>query len=806
MKDDSRSPFSLNQLKWLVLALGGLYLFLWGATCYFWLGYSWWQTLLSFIFGLLMTVGLVSFAFRYGMRLRDQLVAEIKRREMAEYTLKLHSSALEAAAHAVVITDAAGIITWVNPAFTRLTGYEAAEAIGQSPKLLNAGVHDAAFFAELWQTILRGKSWHGEVTNRKKDGTLYTEEQTITPVLNEVGEATHFIAIKLDISQRKQAEARLRHSTKRLETMRAIDQTILNGRSTGKMAEIALHHLRQFICWTWASVSLLDMETSQATILALGEDGVVSTENNGRFRFDNEAVMEKIRQGQTYYLPDLQVVTPPSDFFAYLKASQVRTNLIVPLLAGEAGVIGLLNLAHEAPDAFDPDQIAIVREIADSLAIAVRHSLLYEAERVQRERAQALQETGLALNSTLDFDQLLAIVVDQALRVLPCDTAEVILVEGDQARMSHTRGFEKFGYEVAREIDGLTFALGDTANLDYILQTQQPLVIPDVLDYPGWLQDRSARHIRAWIGAPIFVHGEVTAVFALSKQDPGYYRESHLNLLRSFAAQASLALENAQLYKQLRHHAAELEDRVAKRTRALAEANKRLTELDQLKTKFIADISHELRTPITNINIYLDLTEKGRQDKREYYWQIVRHETARLTRLIESIFHESQQTNHLQQVTYAPVDLNRVVEEVVVAHEAMAQANNLQLSYSLQADLPPLVGERYQLARVVTNLLNNALRYTPAGSVHVRTFSQNGETYLQVEDTGIGIDAEDMPHLFDRFYRGRAAGQSTIPGVGLGLGVVAEIVKLHQGAVQVSNRSEGGALFEVRLPNRRMVV
>jgi two-component system phosphate regulon sensor histidine kinase PhoR len=326
------------------------------------------------------------------------------------------------------------------------------------------------------------------------------------------------------------------------------------------------------------------------------------------------------------------------------------------------------------------------------------------------------------------------------------------------------------------------------------------------LDYPGWLQDRSARHIRAWIGAPIFVHGEVTAVFALSKQDPGYYRESHLNLLRSFAAQASLALENAQLYKQLRHHAAELEDRVAKRTRALAEANKRLTELDQLKTKFIADISHELRTPITNINIYLDLTEKGRQDKREYYWQIVRHETARLTRLIEGIFHESQQTNHLQQVTYAPVDLNRVVEEVVVAHEAMAQANNLQLSYSLQVDLPPLIGERYQLARVVTNLLNNALRYTPAGSVHVRTFSQNGETYLQVEDTGIGIDAEDMPHLFDRFYRGRAAGQSTIPGVGLGLGVVAEIVKLHQGTVQVSNRSEGGALFEVRLPNRRMVV
>lgn len=806
MKNPLRRPLSLDQLKWLILTLGGLSLLIWEVICYVWLGHTWQQVVGNFAFGLLLTIVLVSFAFHHGTHLRDQLMAEIEHRLAVEHTLKLRSSALEAAAHAVVITDRSGQILWVNPAFTRLTGYEASEAIGQSTRLLNSGVHGPDFFAELWQTILQGQAWHGEITNRRKDGRLYIEEQTVTPVLDEAGQVTHFIAIKLDISERKRAEARLRQSTERLGAMRAIDQTILNGRSTSEMAETALRHLRQFIPWTRASVSLLDVETGQATILALGKDGFISTQNSGRFRFDNQAVMDKIRQGEAYYLPDLQVETPPSDFFAYLQATNVRTDLLVPLLAGEAGVIGLLNLANEAPNAFDSDQIAIAREIADSLAIAVRHSLLYEAERVQRERAQALQETGLALNSTLDFDQVLAIVVDQVVRVLPCDSADVILIDGNQGRISHTRGFEKFGYDVAKEIDGLVFEMGRTANLDYILQTRQPLIIPDVLEYPGWLRERGARHIRAWVGAPIFVHGEVTAVFALAKQEPDYYQESHLNLLRSFAAQASLSLENARLYEQLRHHAAELEDRVAQRTRALAEANERLTELDHLKSKFIADISHELRTPITNVNIYLDLTEKGNPDRREYYWQVVRSETERLTRLIESIFHESQQTNHLQQVTYGPVDLNQVIEEVVLAHEAMAQARNLQLSYSLEADLQPLIGERQQLARVVTNLLNNALRYTPAGSVHVRTFSQNGDTYLQVEDTGIGIEAEDAPHLFDRFYRGQAAGQSTIPGAGLGLGVAAEIVKLHQGTIQVHNRPEGGAMFEVRLPNNRAAV
>lgn len=807
MRNKFPHSFNLDQLKWLVLTLAGLTLLFWAVTCYVWLGHSWQQTLWNFIFGLVMTLGLAGFAFHHGGRLRDQLLAEIEHRQAVEHTLKLRSSALEAAAHAVAITNQWGQMIWVNDAFTRLTGYEAVEAIGQRISLLNSGVHDSAFFANLWATITQGKAWHGEIVNRRKDGRFYTEEQTITPVSDEAGQVTHFIAIKLDISERKQAETDLRQFTERLEAMRAIDQTILTGRSTSEMAETALRHLSQFIPWTRASVSLFDAKTGFSSALALGKDGFVSTENNAQFHFDNDKALHLARLNQTYYAPDLQGENDnKSAFFTWLQETGVRTNLIVPLLVQDEGLIGLLNLASEASDAFNAEQIAIAREIGDSLAIAVQHSLLYEAERVQRERAQALQATGLALNSTLDFDQVSAIVVDQVVQVLPCDSAEIILIQGEVARISHTRGFEQFGYDMAKEIDNLIFALGETANLDYILQTRQPLIIADVRQYPGWLHDVGAWHIRSWVGVPILVNGEITAVFALSKKDPDYFQESHLNLLRSFAAQASLALEKAQLYEQLRHHAAKLEARVAERTQALAEANIRLTELDRLKSKFISDISHELRTPITNINVYLDLLERGRPEKRTDYWRVLREQTARLTDLIESIFHDSHQTNHLQQVVYAPVNLNRVVQEAVAIHETDAKAQNLQLNYTLEEDLPLLMGERQQLTRVVTNLLNNALRYTPTGSIHVRTFSQNGHICLQVADTGIGLDPEDMPHLFDRFYRGRKAGQSTIPGAGLGLGVAAEIVKLHQGTIQARNRQEGGAVFEVCLPNQRAIV
>jgi two-component system, cell cycle sensor histidine kinase and response regulator CckA len=106
----------------------------------------------------------------------------------------------------VVIVQRDGRIQWVNPAFTSLTGYSAAEAIGQNPRLLQSGQHDRPFYANLWQTILAGRVWRGEMINRRKDGSLYPEDQTITPVRDARGEITHFISIKQDVTERKRLE------------------------------------------------------------------------------------------------------------------------------------------------------------------------------------------------------------------------------------------------------------------------------------------------------------------------------------------------------------------------------------------------------------------------------------------------------------------------------------------------------------------------------------------------------------------------------------------------------------------------
>ncbi len=140
------------------------------------------------------------------------IAMDIDERKRAEVRLRLLAAALEEAANAVVLTDSQGTILWVNSAFTQMTGYTAPEAMGKDPSLWRSDKQDAAFYAALWNTIAAGTVWHGEVVNRKKDGSLYTEEMTVAPVRSAAGAISHYVAIKQDITQRKLAEQALRNA------------------------------------------------------------------------------------------------------------------------------------------------------------------------------------------------------------------------------------------------------------------------------------------------------------------------------------------------------------------------------------------------------------------------------------------------------------------------------------------------------------------------------------------------------------------------------------------------------------------
>jgi sigma-B regulation protein RsbU (phosphoserine phosphatase) len=158
----------------------------------------------------------------------DGLISDITERKRAEESLRLQSAALEAAANAIVITDNEGRVIWVNPAFTAMTGYSSEEALNRDLSFLKSDQHDSLFYLDLWRTITAGEVWHGEMINRRKDGTIYHEEQTITPVTDDRGRIMHFVCIKQDVTERKLAEKALLDNAFMLKEMEIAKQIQLS--------------------------------------------------------------------------------------------------------------------------------------------------------------------------------------------------------------------------------------------------------------------------------------------------------------------------------------------------------------------------------------------------------------------------------------------------------------------------------------------------------------------------------------------------------------------------------------------------
>lgn len=196
--------------------------------------------------------------------------------------LELHSAALAATANAIVITDYNGIIQWVNPSFTRLTGYTAQEAIGQNPRILKSGINSAEFYQELWDTIRHGQVWHSEeLINRRKDGSLYYEQMTITPVQDAQGKITNYIAIKLDISDRKQAEAAL-HAQRDFarQVMESMGESLAVVNETG-----TFEYVNQALARTLGRSADSLIGTSYATLF-VGDGSGLAQDTDGTRRYE----------------------------------------------------------------------------------------------------------------------------------------------------------------------------------------------------------------------------------------------------------------------------------------------------------------------------------------------------------------------------------------------------------------------------------------------------------------------------------------------------------------------------------------
>jgi two-component system phosphate regulon sensor histidine kinase PhoR len=227
--------------------------------------------------------------------------------------------------------------------------------------------------------------------------------------------------------------------------------------------------------------------------------------------------------------------------------------------------------------------------------------------------------------------------------------------------------------------------------------------------------------------------------------------------------------------------------------------------MENLKARFLADAALEMRTPVTNIKMRQYLLRQAPPDQHPMHLQALERETERLSSLVESMLELSRFDAGLVQITTEPVDLNRLVDDAVVHYTSTAQDKGVTLAFKRDELLPPVLADPTQITRVIGIVVENAINHTPeAGHIEIRLGRESwtGGTYatLQVQDSGIGIAPEDLPHLFERFYRSDRARDSGIRGVGLGLAIAYEIMHRHNGDITVESQVNLGSTFTMLIP------
>jgi signal transduction histidine kinase len=292
----------------------------------------------------------------------------------------------------------------------------------------------------------------------------------------------------------------------------------------------------------------------------------------------------------------------------------------------------------------------------------------------------------------------------------------------------------------------------------------------------------------------------VVAAARLRKSDP--------EGIDAFALQASIALEKARLFAELRAQQARLESEVERRTQALTRAVRALKELDRRKDNFLANVSHELRTPLVTVLGYADLLLSGKLGdltaRQRDSLRVVASSGRRLRSFIEELLEYSRYELTRERISLGPVEMRDLVQQAAMALAPRYQERGLVLRSRLQPGVPQALGDRERLLQVLMNLLSNAERYCQEGG-HVRVAvarGPNGLVELSVSDDGQGIPPEHLERIFDRLYQVGDVVKQREKGAGLGLGlaIVKSIVDAHGGRISVRSRVGRGTRFRVSLP------
>jgi signal transduction histidine kinase len=296
----------------------------------------------------------------------------------------------------------------------------------------------------------------------------------------------------------------------------------------------------------------------------------------------------------------------------------------------------------------------------------------------------------------------------------------------------------------------------------------------------------------------------VGVLTAYGIRGPMHFTDEFVELFAALANQLALAAMNAKLYAEVQAYSHAMEEKVARRTEQLEQANARLVELDRLKSDFLSTVSHELRTPLTSIRSFSEiLLRYGVDDaeKRKKFVGIIQTEAERLTRMINDLLDLSKIESGKQEWRSETLELEVVFARALSTTQGLFDEKKLKGISEIEAQIPPVYADADQLHQVLTNLIANAVKFSPERG-KIRLSGRRRDTFVQVsvEDEGPGIPPDKLEQVFERFQQVRDPQKSHPLGTGLGLTISREIVEKMGGRIWVESEPGAGAVFSFTVP------
>ena len=742
--------------------------------------------------------------------------ALIQRTRQLDYERYLLHTLLDTISERIFFKDSSGRYTRISKAVAEQYGLPVEQVLGKT---------DFDFFALDYAQSIQSEELtlmeSGDAVFDKVEREIWLDGRLDTWAIKsrillkgEDGRAIGWIGTARDITAIKEAQEMDRRHAQQLATLAEVGRAITSSLDSQDLLRVVVELVREAFGYYGVNVWLLSEPPDLVQLKAgLSPDGQDLSQIEIQFPMQVENSITTVCKSEEHKLVKSMSEGVIHEF------PDTRSQLVLPLRIAQK-MLGVLEILSQQPDAFHEEDVVLLQSLADQVTIALRNASLYEGERQRRHLAETLYQVGRALSRTLKLDEVLELILQQLDEIVPADRLAVMLLDGQELEFMATRGFPK-----ELSISYVRLPVRDDEIFGKILRTQSPLAVPDVAGHPDWQLIEGLPPARSWLGVPLIRSDEVLGMLSLTRESLEPYSASEVTLAQTFSGQAVLALENARLYDNLSRFTQQLEGMVQERTEELQRAYQSLERLDRTKSDFIQVTSHELRTPLTILHGYSQMLMQDDSIRANILLEQVAKGiytgSNRLQEIVNGMLDVAKIDSRSLELSKEPVSLAFLVKSVVGNFYADFEKRNLNISVGDLTSLPSVEADARALYKVFSQLVGNAIKYTPDGgdieiSGYVLDTDKGQFVEVLVSDTGIGIAPDFQELIFEKFFQTgevalHSSGRTKFKGGGPGLGlpIARGIIQAHQGRLWVESpgcdeQNCPGSRFHVLLPVKQV--